>query len=316
MNMLEAVNKVLRSIGESPVKTVVTSHPEVLGIIDTINQANVRRQERGWWFNQFRTTLAAPPTLPVGTVVARPVNRGLNVFAKGLTLMDRKTGQPFVGDPGEIDIQTLVPFDELPTEFAEFVVTDASVQYGIAYDADELHIKALQLSLEDARVAIHRLHIRYYEIDKANRRLQGRGWWFNQYRGFLPTDATGVVVGEDILYAKPLQRSLDWFPVKGRLIDRNTREVVKDSVEMDIRVLVPYDELPESFQAYVDASAEYERAQDYLPESSSIPRLQVEMQLAHRNAQQDHIKYEAVNLFSIPSTAGPIAKAWGSRYRR
>ena len=317
MQLLEAVNKVLRSIGESPVSTITTSHPEVVGIIDAVKQATERRQRRGWWFNINTVTLPAPPALPAGTSFARAINTGLRVYPKGDVLHDRNTGLPFVGDPGPLEVQTLVQFEDLPESFAEYVVLAASVDYGISYDADELHLKALQIELEESRVQVHRLHIRYFEIDKASRIIQGRGWWFNKYRATLTPGPTGEVeVAPDVLYAKPMQRHLDYFPRGARLIDRRGGEPVKHAVECDVRVYVQFDDLPQSMKDYVNAAAELQRAQDYLPESSSIPRLQAEVQQARYNAQQDHIKYAGVNLFSINSVGVPLARGWGSRYRR
>lgn len=316
MQLLEAVNKVLRSVGESPVSSVTTNHPEVVSILDAIKQANERRQRRGWWFNLHLATLINPPALPAGTIFARPLNRSEDTYPKGGVLYSRKTGAPYAGDPGELEIQKLVDFTELPEEFAEFVVIAASLDYAIAYDADELHIKALQSELEDSRVQVHRLHIRYYEIHKASLRLQGRGWWFNKFFMDLGTDAGGTVVPENVLFAKPVHRHLDYFPRNGRMIDREDGGVVQHSVRCEVRVFVDeFNELPPSFQDYVEAVAELERAQDYLPESSSIRRLEVNMELARRNAQQDHIKYSAVNLFTISSVGVPINRAWGNRYR-
>lgn len=315
MLLLDAVNQVLRSVGQAPVAAINSAHPEIAAILDEINRSNEVRQRRGWWFNKYTTDLVTN-ILPADTVFARPVKRSLDFYPKGGVLFDRKTGLPVSGAVPEVEIQTLVLFENLPDEFADYVATAASLAYATAYDADELHLQALTLKLKDTEVLIHRLHIRYYEIAKVSKRLQGRGWWFNVTRRLLSPGMVYVEIPESFLFVKPLTRSLDYFPRGGLLIDRATNLPVEHAVECEVREYIEdYDSLPQSFQDYVSAVAELERAQDFLPESSSIPRLQADMEQARRNCQQDHIKYAAVNLFGIPSVGNSLARSWGFRYK-
>lgn len=317
MTLLEALNMVLQSVGESPVSTINSNHPEAKIILAEIENQNKSRQARGWWFNKAMTDLTSN-VLPVGTTWARPEKRSLDYYPMQGKLHDRRTGQPVPGAIPRVELQRLVPFTDLPEEFALYVTTAAGVAYASTYDADEIHLQALTLRLQDQEVQVHRLHIRYYETAVVSRRLQGRGWWFNTGHRLLSTiDSQGLVVPDGILFAKPTQRGLDYFPASGYMVDRDTGLPVKHAVQCEVRFFVEdFDALPPSFQDYVVTLAELERAQDFLPSSSSIPRLQADMELARRNAQQDHIKYAAVNLFGINSVATPLSKAWGSRYMR
>ena len=216
----------------------------------------------------------------------------------------------------DVELQTLVAFEDLPDEFAEYVATAAAVDYSSDYDADELHLQALAQDLQDTQTQVHRLHIRYYETAKVSRMLQGRGWWFNTAVATLTSDATGVVVPPNVLFARPLCGT-EAFPSLGYMIDRETRQPVQGSLRCEVRYFIEdYDALPQSFQDYVAIFAEMSRTQDFLPESSSMKRLEAEMQGARTLVQQDHIKYSQVNLFSMPSVGIPLSKAWGSRYRR
>lgn len=317
MTLLEAINIVLKSVSESPITVLNSNHPEQKLILDEINLQSARRQRRGWWFNTHLTSLPSA-TLPADTVYARPLNRSLDYYPFNGELHDRKTGLPVTGPVPDIEIQREIAFEQLPEEFADYVAVCAALAYGSTYDADELHLKALSGQQQDAEVIIHRLHIRYYAIPAMSKRLQGRGWWFNTYRGYLDDlDATGLKVPSNILYARPVRRDLDYFPRGGYLIDRRTREPVGMAVECELREFVEdYDNLPQSFQDYVSAVAELERAQDYLPSSSSIPRLQAVMEQARQNVTQDHIKYAKVNLFGTASTGRSIVRAQGWRYRQ
>ena len=316
MTLLEALNHVLRSVGESPVNSIATNHPEHEAILAEINSQNTRRQSRGWWFNKYVATVNAS-ILPVGTVWARPLNRSLDYYANNGVLMNRRTGTPALGIVPEVEIQRLVDFTTLPQEFAEYVVAAASLAYATNFDADELHLGAIQAQLQDATTLVHRLHIRYYEIELVSRRLQGRGWWFNTYiRTLSQMDAGGLVVAPEVLFARPVRRDWDYFPRDGRLIDRATGLPVQHAVECEVReYIADFNALPQSFQDYVAAQAELDRAQDFLPESSSIQRLTQEMERHRQNAQQDHIKYARVNLFGTPYVANALSRAWGYRYR-
>lgn len=315
MTDLEAVNQVLASVGESPVNTTATAHPEVVAIMAVLKSENIRRQARGWWFNKYVTNHPGG-ALPAGTSYARPLKRSLSYFARGTELRDAKTGLVVSGAVPELEIQTVVPFSSLPDEFANYVTAAAAVSYAIEFDADEVHLAAARLQLEAAEVMVHRLHIRYYEIDKASKRLQARGWWFNKSRKTLTPTLGVVLVPDSYLFVKPVMKSLDYFPKDGQLIDRNTSLPVTSSVLCDVVEYVEdYDSLPQVFQDYVSAVAELERAQDFLPSSSSIPRLQSNMELARVNANNEHVKYAAVNLFGTASTGTSINRAWGSRYR-
>jgi len=310
MTELEALNQVLRSVGESPVATIDSNHPEAKAILAVLKTENSRRQARGWWFNKYVTNHPGG-ALPAGTVFARPLTRSLDYFARGTELRDAATGNVVLTAVPDLEIQTTVAFTSLPEEFAIYVTAAAAVAYAIEFDADEVHLAAARMQLEASEVIVHRLHIRYYEIGKSSKRLQARGWWFNKSRRTI----TGTVP-DNYLFAKPVLRQLDYFPRNGQLIDRATGSVVSEAVLCDVVEFISnYDELPQVFQDYVAAVAELERAQDFLPSSSSIPRLQSNMELARVNANNEHTKYAAVNLFGTASSGGSLQRAWGFRYR-
>lgn len=316
MTLLEALNAVLRSVGESPVQNITTNHPEQRAILAELENQNKRRQSRGWWFNQYIADLPSA-TLPVGTVAVRPENLSLDYYVQNGQMYNRRTGSPVTGATPDVEVQRLVDFIDLPAEFADYVVVATSLAYGTNFDEDELHLQALQAQLQDAEVLVHRMHIRHYVLHRVNKRLQGRGWWFNTFIRHLSTvDAQGLVIPKSYLFVRPTRRDLDYFPRNGRMIDRHTGLTVTHAIDAEVREFIDdYSELPQSFQDYVAAVAELERAQDFLPSSSSIQRLEDNMERARQNAQQDHIKYARVNLFATPSTGSSISRAWGYRYR-
>lgn len=314
MQLLEAVNEVLRSVGESPVGSLNTSHPEIKAILACIHAETLRRQQRGWWFNLHVTTLTTAD-VPADTRFARPLDMSKDYYPKGGKLHDRRTGQPIVDFPCDVEIQRQLDFEDLPDEFAYLVVTAAALAYAAEYDADELHLQALGTKVKEADIEVKRLHIRYYAIGKVSKRLQHRGWWFNTWEGMVTPGPDGTVPKE-MLLCIPKQRSLDYILMGGKLIDRHTRQPVTQPVQCEVHVFVEsFPELPQSFQDYVVAQAELERAQDFLPESSSIPRLQMVATQARENVGRDHIKYAKVNLFWMNSVGGKIAQSWGMRYR-
>lgn len=314
MQLLDALNEVLATVGESPVDSIVTDHPEHEAIMAAINKQLTLRQRRGWWFNTHETVVIGGDVSAYS--FARPLARNKDYYIRNGKYHDRKTGQPVTEDTPS-DVQEDVPFVELPEEFAQYVTVCACLQYGSDYDADELKLKALSGQQQDLEVIVHRMQIRYFGIARANKALQGRGWWFNTGTAYFSDVVAGKLeVPANVLYAKPRHRYLDGF-IRGKyLVDRKTQLPFNIAVDCEVRWFIEdFDDLPPSFQDYVVAQAELERAQDWLPSSSSIPNLQAKAEQARRNCQQDHIKYAGVNLFGIDSMASKINRSYGSRYR-
>src|SRR5690625_7894190 len=57
MTLLQAINRIIPALGENPVDSIETRNPTVGIVLNAINNARHDLLQRGWWFNEFETTL-------------------------------------------------------------------------------------------------------------------------------------------------------------------------------------------------------------------------------------------------------------------
>lgn len=128
MNLLEAVNLVLRKIGEIPVTSIDEQYPTLTIVLPALAEARVRLLSEGYWFNTFYKHTLMPQT---SGEVLLPANC-LKFFPKearhkftGKRIADTDTGSIFVDEKVEGRMIIDVPFEELVEV----------MQYAVAYEA-------------------------------------------------------------------------------------------------------------------------------------------------------------------------------------
>jgi hypothetical protein len=135
---LEAVNAMLRAIGESPVNTV-----EDNGVVDAVMarqqlRATSRRvQAKGWHWNTdkaFVLPLSFPEgyvKLPINTLKVDTVgkSKGIDVVYRGQRLYDRRKHTYVFSEPLTVDLVSFLPFDDLPETARQFITISATRSY-------------------------------------------------------------------------------------------------------------------------------------------------------------------------------------------
>lgn len=135
---LEAVNEMLRAIGESPVNSLDTP-----GVVDavtarsTLASVSRRVQTRGWYFNTETRTLApqafAPKHIlvPSNTVKADTTDEDehLNVTLRGVKLYDLDNNTYQFTRALKVRLVLLLPFDELPEAARSFITSTAAMEF-------------------------------------------------------------------------------------------------------------------------------------------------------------------------------------------
>lgn len=126
MTLLQAINRIIPALGENPVDSIETRNPTVGIVLNAINNARHDLLQRGWWFNEFETTLY-PDTqgvyvAPDGALEWIPHN--VDAILRGDIFINPEnlsTQFPTV-DSLEGIVRLDVSFDDLPESFKLWVV--------------------------------------------------------------------------------------------------------------------------------------------------------------------------------------------------
>ncbi len=135
---LEAINEMLRSIGESPVNSVENS-----GVVDavtarqTLRSVSRRVQQKGWKWNTDEGEVLSP-SIPDGFLYL-PVNclrvdtsgpsAGIDVVQRGNRLYDRMDRTYVFKDPVTVTMVVGLKWDELPEPARQYIFLAAARQF-------------------------------------------------------------------------------------------------------------------------------------------------------------------------------------------
>lgn len=141
MNLLEAVNKIITRLGENPVDHVDVRHPTISIVLQHLHSVNTELQIPGWWFNEHRVELQPDfnKVIRVPEDTTTILVDGEYAHLEGRTLVNSRTLSKEWDRSVKGSIKRVVPFEDTPRVFAEWVVDTASVRayvadYGVAED--------------------------------------------------------------------------------------------------------------------------------------------------------------------------------------
>lgn len=174
MKLLTAINEVLPKLGERPVTSTDTRSPTLAVVIPQLEATLRNVLTRGWWFNEYSTTLYPDPegfiaipstTLKIITERDKPgVQRGLRLFD-----VENQT-EKWTG-PVKATITTSVGFEDLPESVAQYILYSALV---IIYATDiglEEVVRVWSGMESDALARMEAEHLQYkrYSIRDSRR---------------------------------------------------------------------------------------------------------------------------------------------------
>jgi hypothetical protein len=122
----EAVNAMLRAVGESPVNTITgTVTTDVAIAIQTLSATNRRVQSQGWHFNTDYNVvldLDSDGFIPVGTTIASVYSRSNDVALRQQKLYDRVNRTfVFTNSIQDACTITILEFEDLPEVAREYI---------------------------------------------------------------------------------------------------------------------------------------------------------------------------------------------------
>lgn len=139
---LDAVNLVLRKLGEPPIITLDTQYPTLDLIFPALDEARIDLLLEGWWFNTFAPVMLMPGEnsevpVPPDTLVFYPDEPEKYLFAGSRIV--RLDGSPLVGVPVRGSRIVDAQFEQLPTAARTCVAYNAALNvYGADVGMDSI----------------------------------------------------------------------------------------------------------------------------------------------------------------------------------
>lgn len=148
-------------------------------------------------------------------------------------------------------------------------------------------------------------------LNRVDRKVQSKGWWFNTDYGltlaFNPLTLE-VVVPMTTLGVEPSDSSLPYVQRGTRLYDYiNTTFELGVSVDVDIKQLLIFENLPESAAAYIAAKASLDFVIDVIGDNNKIANLREEVRETKIDLKIEDIKYSDITLGTNPSVQGILS---------
>ena len=128
MQYLDAVNTVLRSLGENPVAALDVRYPTMNLVLPALDTARIELLTEGWWFNTRYNISLEPDTLGVVTVPADTLSfcpDDSSITFEGSRFVNKDTGAPVVSQSVAGVLVSDLTFEACPS----------SAQYAIAHSA-------------------------------------------------------------------------------------------------------------------------------------------------------------------------------------
>lgn len=165
MTEIDAINRMLRYIGELPIPTGVTidslpeGHEAVLArviLAETLRE----EQENKLWFNKFEVTYVPD----VDGYITLPDNliefENVDYFKEGNNLYQRDTSSGIFTDPVTLTVRLEVTFDNIPDIFRTYIVLVASKHLHVYLNGDDTTQKELETKVALQQIKVEREHLR------------------------------------------------------------------------------------------------------------------------------------------------------------
>ena len=165
MTEIDAINRMLRYIGELPIPlgVVIDSLPEghEAVIARTVLQETLREeQEEKWWFNTFITKYVPDTegyiTLP-NNLISFEENQ---YFKEGGNLYTRDTVSSVFEEPVELTARLEISFDNIPDVFRTYIVLVSAKHLHVYLNGDETTQAELTTKINLQRIKLEKEHLK------------------------------------------------------------------------------------------------------------------------------------------------------------
>ncbi len=168
LTFLEAVNLVLRELGETPVTSVDETYPTLAQILPAMEDARRTILGEGWWFNSFDEFTASPNL--AGEVILS--DDTLNFYPEdtekftwaGRYVRLTTTGSKIVSEPVPGRVVLDIPYDELPEGLRYLVAYRCAYEVYVADFGEDRTAQVIAQKVAAAYSDARTVHIRQRKL--------------------------------------------------------------------------------------------------------------------------------------------------------
>jgi hypothetical protein len=176
MTEIDAINRMLRYIGELPIPStvVLTSLPEgheALLAQDILEETLREEQEEKWWFNTFDVEFV-PDTDGYITLPQNIISFESNeYFKEGGNLYNKEEMTGIFDDNVELTCRLEITFDNIPDIFRTYVVLVAAKHLHVYLNGDETTQRELETKINMQRIKLEKEHLKQskFNLVRGNR---------------------------------------------------------------------------------------------------------------------------------------------------
>jgi len=178
---LDAVNLILRKLGEPPIGSLDTQYPSLDLILPALDESQRNLLTEGWWFNTFEPVTLSPDEtgrveVPDDTLVFEPDDAERYLYAG--RYIRRLNGSLTVTEPVTGRRVANLPFEELP-QMVRTAITYSAAQHVYSSDIgiDDI-FQTLRLIYERAYRSMGATHTRQRNYTTKRKRQVSRWQYF------------------------------------------------------------------------------------------------------------------------------------------
>lgn len=178
MDTLTVVNRMLGTMGEKPLNSLLDTHALMSAMQGALDNASNTIQAKGWWYNMEKQTLTPSPIdaslylpndcLSIRTGSADLIKRGNRIY--------NLDGGTYVFTLSKLDIELIrfVVFEDLPETAAAYIAAQSILDFQKDYDGDTTKMRQIMAEAMQAKVDndIEHVRNRRRNLIQSNERLQ------------------------------------------------------------------------------------------------------------------------------------------------
>lgn len=174
MTELDAYNRMLATLGESPVESENEDHGSLPAARAQLSRTRQAVLGKGWWFNRENTTLTPDPesgyvSVPTDALSVEVVASNLKYAQRGSRLYDSTNGTYVIPYAVAVRLLRDLEFTDLPFIAQEYIAAEAVAQFNIDNEGDPLKLREAQAVAKRAWFALFGEDLRQAKPNILNR---------------------------------------------------------------------------------------------------------------------------------------------------